>query len=199
MSMHKRHFRLGLFAAAATLALGSALGASGSAWAGSGYQMHYGFGTAATEAEIKELAIAIPPSGEHLPAGSGTWESGKKVYDEKCVACHGEALEGIKEVGGDKLIGGRGTLEAGGAPVKTIESYWPYATTVFDFVRRAMPFDQPGSLTDEEVYAVTAYILGEAGIVEKGKVIDAKSLPAVEMPNRDGFIPDPRPDVFNYN
>ncbi len=100
-------------------------------------------------------------------------------------------------IGGDKLLGGRGSL-VGGKPVKTIESYWPYATTVFDYVRRAMPFNAPGSLTDSEVYAVTAYILGEANIVPKGEVIDAQSLAKVKMPNRDGFIPDPRPDVKNY-
>ena len=82
--------------------------------------------------------------------------------------------------------------------MKTIESYWPYATTVFDYVRRAMPFSAPGSLSDSEVYAVTAYILGEANIVKKGDVIDANSLPKVMMPNRDGFVPDPRPDVKNY-
>jgi cytochrome c len=191
--MFTRNMKLGLTALAAALALGA-----GHAWSGGGYQISYGFGQPASEADIAALAIAIPPDGEHLPAGSGTWEQGKEVYAEKCVACHGEQLEGVKEVGGDTLIGGRGTLDSG-SPAKTIESYWPYATTVFDFVRRAMPFAEPGSLTDDEVYAVTAYILAEGNIITKDQVMNAETLPKVEMPNRDGFIPDPRPDVLNYN
>ena len=159
----------------------------------------YGFGTAPTEMELKMAVFAWPADGRNLPPGKGTYEEGKSVYAEKCSACHGQSLEGIPKpgVGGDKLIGGRGSL-VGGKPVKTIESYWPYATTIFDYVKRAMPFNAPGSLSDNEVYAVTAFILGEANIIEKNQVIDAKSLPTIEMPNRNGFIPDPRPDVRNY-
>jgi S-disulfanyl-L-cysteine oxidoreductase SoxD len=89
----------------------------------------------------------------------------------------------------------RGTL-ASTNPVVTVESYWPYATTLFDYIRRAMPFSSPGSLSNDEVYAVTAYILGEGKIVDKTTVIDAETLPKVQMPNRDGFIPDPRPELF---
>lgn len=189
----KRGSKLGLAALVAGLVLGA-----GQAWSEGGYQTSYGFGQPASEADVAALAIAIPPSGMHLPAGSGTWEQGKEVYAAKCAACHGEQLEGVKETGGDALIGGRGTLDSG-SPKKTVESYWPYATTVFDFVRRAMPFTEPGSLTDDEVYAVTAFILAEGNIISKDQVIDATTLPKVEMPNRDGFIPDPRPDVFNYN
>ncbi|HVC11047.1 MAG TPA: cytochrome c, partial [Burkholderiales bacterium] len=96
------------------------------------------------------------------------------------------------------LIGGRGSL-TGGKPLKTVESYWPYATTVFDYVKRAMPFNAPGSLSDSQAYAVTAYILGEARIIPQEEVIDAGTLPKVKMPNRHGFIThDPRPDVENY-
>jgi S-disulfanyl-L-cysteine oxidoreductase SoxD len=159
----------------------------------------FGFGTTPGEAELKAAIFAWPADGRDLPPGKGTYEEGKTVYTEKCAACHGMKLEGVPTagIGGDKLIGGRGSL-VGGKPVKTIESYWPYATTVFDYVKRAMPFNAPGSLTDSEVYAVTAYILGEANIVGKGEVIDAQSLAKVKMPNRDGFIPDPRPDVKNY-
>jgi mono/diheme cytochrome c family protein len=159
----------------------------------------YGFGTTPSAAELKAAIFAWPADGRDLPPGQGTYDEGKVVYAQKCMACHGEKLEGIPKpgIGGDKLIGGRGSL-VGGKPVKTIESYWPYATTVFDYVRRAMPFSAPGSLSDSEVYALTAYILGEANIVKKGEVIDAKSLPKVMMPNRDGFVPDPRPDVKNY-
>lgn len=115
----------------------------------------------------------------------------------QCAACHGEQLEGIPELGGDKLIGGRDSL-AGGSPVKTVESYWPYATTLFDYVKRAMPLVAPGSLSDDEVYAVSAFILAEAGIIGRDQLIDATTLPEVLMPNRDGFVPDPRPDVHNY-
>jgi S-disulfanyl-L-cysteine oxidoreductase SoxD len=109
------------------------------------------------------------------------------------VVCAGEPLE----VGGDKLIGGRGSL-ASGKPVKTIESYWPYATTLFDYVKRAMPLPAPGSLSDNEVYAVSAFILAEAGITGRDQAMNATTLREVVMPNRDGFVPDPRPDVHNY-
>ena len=81
-------------------------------------------------------------------------------------------------------------------PVLTVESYWPYATTLFDYIRRAMPFSAPGSLSNDEVYAVTAYVLAEGNIIEKATVIDAETLPKVQMPNRDGFVPDPRPELF---
>ena len=94
-----------------------------------------------------------------------------------------------------RLVGGRGTL-ASAIPVVTVESYWPYATTLFDYIRRAMPFSAPGSLSNDEVYAVTAYILAEGNIIDKATVIDAETLPKVQMPNRDGFIPDPRPELF---
>jgi cytochrome c len=94
-----------------------------------------------------------------------------------------------------RLVGGRGTL-ASANPVVTVESYWPYATTLFDYIRRAMPFSAPGSLSNDEVYGVTAYILAEGNIVDKTTVIDAETLPKVQMPNRDGFIPDPRPELF---
>lgn len=107
-------------------------------------------------------------------------------------------MEGVKEMGGAALIGGRGSL-ASDAPKKTVESYWPYATTLFDYIRRAMPFDAPGSLGDDDVYALAAYILGEAGIVGKKAVLNANSLARIHMPNRDGFNPDPRPDVHNYD
>ena len=94
-----------------------------------------------------------------------------------------------------RLIGGRGTLNTKN-PVMTVESYWPYATTLFDYVRRAMPFQAPGSLTAEEIYAVSAYILAEGNVIDKATVLDAQSLAHVQMPNRDGFIPDPRPEWF---
>ena len=153
-------------------------------------------GTAPTKSELAHY-FSYPADGRGLPPGSGTYAQGAKVYQAKCVACHGTKLEGTKL--GDRLIGGRGTLvndSPAKAPVKTVESYWPYATTVFDYVKRAMPFNAPGSLSDPEVYSVVAYILGEANIVDKAQVIDAATLAKVQMPNRNGFVsPDPRPDA----
>lgn len=153
-------------------------------------------GTTPTSTELARF-FSYPADGRGLPAGSGSYAEGEKVYSMKCVACHGQKLEGTRI--GDKLIGGRGTLvnnDPAKRPIKTVESYWPYATTLFDYVKRAMPLDAPGSLTDEEVYQVVAYILAEAHIVAKNEVIDASNLPKVQMPNRNGFVsPDPRPDV----
>jgi len=141
--------------------------------------------------------FSYPADGRGLPPGSGTYAQGEKVYQTKCIACHGTKLEGTKL--GDRLIGGRGTLvnnSPAKAPVKTVESYWPYATTLFDYVKRAMPFNAPGSMSDAEIYAVVAYVLGEANIVSKDAVMSATTLPGVQMPNRNGFVsPDPRPDV----
>ena len=166
--------------------------------AASGYGGPYNFGTPATEADIAMLDIDAMPDGRGLPAGSGNYETGKQVYTAKCMACHGADLGGVKGTGAAALIGGRGSL-ASGKPKKTVESYWPYASTVFDYVKRAMPFNAPGSLSDDEIYAVVAYVLGEARIFDKSATLDAKSLPMIDMPNKDGFISDPRPDVFNYD
>jgi cytochrome c len=143
--------------------------------------------------------FAIRPDGQGLPPGKGTVAQGRIVFQENCAACHGERLEGnlTPGLGGDRLIGGRGSLTSQ-TPVKTVESYWPYATTLFDYVKRAMPFNAPGSLTDDQVYAVAAYILNQANILGPDAVMDAKSLPAVGMPNREAFIPDRRPEVELY-
>jgi S-disulfanyl-L-cysteine oxidoreductase SoxD len=161
-------------------------------------QTHYGFGTAASPQDLAKY-FAIPPDGAGLPPGSGTAAEGAKVYAEHCSACHGEQLQGNPAVGigGDKLIGGRGTL-ASASPVKTVESYWPYATTLFDYVKRAMPFSSPGSLTDDQVYSVVAYVLSQAHIIKPTEAMNARTLPRVEMPNRNGFIPDPRPELQLY-
>jgi cytochrome c len=155
----------------------------------------FGFGAVVTESELKNFTSPLP-DGRGLPAGSGTVAQGRSVYTQSCASCHGEKLEGGI---GDKLVGGRGTLvnsDPTKAPVKTVESYWPYATTLFDYIKRSMPFNAPGSLTDDQVYAVSAYILSQARIVGEDATLDARSLAAVRMPNRDGFIPDPRPEKF---
>src|SRR5262244_4275078 len=141
-------------------------------------------GRPATQAEVAGWDISIAPDGRGLPPGSGTPAQGALVYTQKCQACHGE-----KGVGGpnDRLVGGQGTL-ASKTPVRTIGSYWPYSTTVFDYVRRAMPFAQPHSLSDSEVYAVTAYLLHLNGIIAEMSVMDAETLTKVRMPNRENFI-----------
>ena len=142
-------------------------------------------GRPATQAEIAGWDISIAPDGRGLPRGAGTPAEGALVYAQKCQACHGE-----KGAGGpnDRLVGGQGTL-ASKTPVRTVGSYWPYATTVFDYVRRSMPFIQPLTLTDSEVYAVTAYLLSLNGVIGERDVMDAETLPKVKMPNRDNFIP----------
>src|SRR5215471_11184356 len=165
---------------------------------GSAQVVRYGFGTPATPDELAKF-FSIPPDGRGLPSGSGNVKKGAELYALACAACHGEKLEGnpAKGIGGDRLLGGRDTL-ATKTPVKTVESYWPYATTLFDYVKRAMPFTTPGSLSDNDVYAVVAYILSEAKIIKPTDVMDAKTLPKVAMPNREGFIPDARPELQLY-
>lgn len=150
----------------------------------------YKVGRAPTPGEIKAWDIAIGPDGAELPPGRARAAEGRAVYEIKCAACHGKTgTEGPQDV----LVGGRGTLNTD-KPLKTIGSYWPDATTVWDYTYRAMPFIQPGSLTPEEVYQTTAYLLYLNGIIGENDVIDEKSLPHVMMPNRDGFEPDPRPE-----
>jgi mono/diheme cytochrome c family protein len=142
-------------------------------------------GKAATPAEIASWDVSIGPDGAGLPQGSGTPQQGEQVYLAKCLGCHGDKGAGKPN---DQLVGGQGSLQPGQAPVKTVGSFWPYATTVFDYVRRAMPLNQPKSLSDDEVYAVVAYILQLNGVIGENDTIDARTLPAVRMPNRDGFV-----------
>lgn len=142
------------------------------------------FGSPVSAAEIARWDISIPPSGEGLPAGGGSAKQGEAVYVAQCQACHG-----AKGVGkpADPLVGGIGSL-ATGKPLRTVGSYWPYATTLFDYTRRAMPTTNPLSLTNDEVYAVTAYVLYLNGIIGESAEMNAQTLPQVRMPNRDGFI-----------
>lgn len=145
---------------------------------------HPNLGRQLTPEEISKLDITVAPDGNGLPAGSGSVSAGAKVYADKCQSCHGPKGQGGPM---DQLTGGVGTI-ASDKPVKTPVSYWPSATTIFDYVRRAMPLQSPESLTDDEVYAVTAYILSIDKIVPEDAVLDAKTLPQVKMPNRDGFV-----------
>jgi S-disulfanyl-L-cysteine oxidoreductase SoxD len=141
-------------------------------------------GRVATQQEVAAWDISIPPSGAGLPAGSGTAKQGEAVYVAQCQACHGP-----KGVGkpADPLVGGVGSL-ATANPVRTVGSFWPYATTLFDYTRRAMPPTRPLSLSSDEVYAVTAYLLHLNGIIGENAEMNAKTLPQAKMPNRDGFI-----------
>jgi cytochrome c len=178
------------------LALGIALAVvGGQAWAAGAGKPTYGFGTTPSEAELGRFVSPLP-DGRGLPQGSGSVLEGRSIYQQQCASCHGENLQGGL---GDRLIGGRGTLvndSPAKSPVKTVESYWPYATTLFDYVKRAMPLTAPGSLTDDQVYALTAYMLAEAHIVSGDAIMSAETLPQVVMPNRDGFVPDHRPEHF---
>ena len=154
-------------------------------------QPSLGLGRPPTAAEIQAWDIAIGPDGKELPSGQGTAREGATLYREKCSMCHGEnGSEGPQDV----LVGGQGSLEAA-KPVRTIGSFWPYVTTIYDYVWRAMPFYAPGSLAPDEVYSLTAYLLYLNGIIGENDAINAKTLPQIRMPNRDGFRPDPRPDV----
>jgi cytochrome c len=150
----------------------------------------FDFGRPATPEEIKLWDIDVTPDGKGLPVGGGTVAQGKQVFADNCAACHGDNGQGgIK----DRLAGGQGTL-ASSAPVKTVGSFWPYATTLYDYIHRAMPYPTPGSLSTDDTYAVTAYILSLNGIVSADGKVDKDSLPKIKMPNRDGFIPDPEFD-----
>lgn len=156
-------------------------------------QDRLGIGQPASQAQIRAWDIDIGPDGQGLPVGRGSVQDGARVFREKCSVCHGENGQGKPM---DRLAGGAETL-ATPTPVKTIGSYWPYATTLYDFIYRAMPFTSPQSLTPDEVYALSAYLLYLNGIVGKGAVMDAHTLPRVRMPNRGNFVTDPRPDVAN--
>jgi len=142
-----------------------------------------GLGEELSAAQLQAVDYTIMPDGDGLPAGSGNAAAGLEVYNANCLACHGEnGTGGIN----DTLAGGHGSL-TGPRPQKTLGSFWPYATTVFDYVRRAMPYQSPGSLSNDDVYAVTAYLLYVNKIIEVDLELDAGSLPRVEMPNRDNF------------
>jgi mono/diheme cytochrome c family protein len=156
------------------------------------YPKAFGFGRTATQKEIALLDTDVRPDGKGLPAGSGKASEGKMVYAAKCSGCHG--VTGV-EGPNDQLVTIKNPVDPKAkARNKTIGNYWPYATTVFDYIKRAMPFNQPGSLTDQEVYNLTAFLLHENGLIKHDEIINAKTLPKVIMPARDFFVPDDRKD-----
>jgi S-disulfanyl-L-cysteine oxidoreductase SoxD len=144
-----------------------------------------GLGKPVTEADIAAWDISIMPDGSGLPPGKGTAAEGAKVYAQKCSACHGDNGKNGAAPGAGPLVGGQiDRIEA----VKTIGNFYGYSTIVFDFIRRAMPFNEPRTLSNDEVYAVTAYLLALNKIIGENDVMDAQTLPKVKMPNRDNFI-----------
>lgn len=161
-----------------------AVGVSACAWlAAAAAQEGPKLGVPATPEQVVAWDVSIAPDGKGLPPGSGTPSQGAAIYTAHCQACHGKDGAGKPN---DRLVGGQGTLRDA-APVRTIGSYWPYATTLFDYIRRAMPYVQPHSLSDDDAYALTAYLLRLNGVIGENDVLNARTLPAVKMPNRDHF------------
>ncbi len=143
-----------------------------------------GLGEAVSDEQSSAIDYTISVAGDGLPPGTGNAIAGAQVYAENCVACHGAGgQDGIN----DRLVGGQDSLDTAN-PLKTVGSYWPYATTIFDYVRRAMPYHAPGSLSNDELYAVTAYLLHLHGIIGEDIEMNALTLPQVKMPNRDNFV-----------
>lgn len=170
--------------------LGAALALTGTA----AQAEKLGIGTTATAEEIAGWDIDIRPDGKGLPKGQGTVEEGEGLYEQLCATCHG--LFGEGEGRWPVLAGGQGTLTEE-RPTKTVGSYWPYASTLYDYIRRAMPFTAPRSLSDEQVYHITAYVLYLNEVIEEDFVLTHENLAKIEMPNQEGFFVDPRPDVKN--
>jgi len=153
-----------------------------------------GIGRAATTAEIAGWDIAVRGDGQNLPPGRGTAKEGEELFITHCAACHGDFGEGIDRW--PALMGGRGSLRSD-QPRRTVGSFWPQAPGVFDYIRRAMPYAAPQSLSNDEYYALTAYVLFTNELIREDEVMDRDSLARVAMPNRDGFVLDARPDTPN--
>jgi mono/diheme cytochrome c family protein len=152
----------------------------------------YGIGRAPRAEEVRAADLSIGPEGQGLPAGRGTSKDGAALYQQLCAACHGARGEGVGDF--PVLVGGRDSL-ATANPILTVGSYWPYATTLWDYTRRAMPYLSPGVLSTDQVYALTAFVLQQNGVITADTILTEATLPRVQMPNRDGFVADPRPDV----
>jgi S-disulfanyl-L-cysteine oxidoreductase SoxD len=195
---HKRFIAAAALATAATVAHGFTPVAQGFSSVAqvfspaiSAQSPTFGVGKPPTPDQLKLIDIDVTPDGTGLLPGSGTAAKGKDVYTRRCETCHGPTgKEGPQEA----LAGGKGSL-ATPKPQKSVGSYWPYATTLWDYINRAMPFDHPSTLSPDEVYSATAYVLFLNGLVSENDVLDQTSLPKVQMPNRHGFVADPRPDI----
>ena len=155
---------------------------------------HFGFGKNASVEEVAGWDIDVRPDGMGLPPGSGTAEDGEMLYEDQCAICHGSFGEGVGR--NPILAGGEGTLTEP-RPEKTVGSFWPYASTLWDYIHRAMPFEKPESLSDDEVYAISAYVLYLNDLLDYDFELNQGNLASIEMPNRDGFFLDDRPDVMN--
>ncbi len=171
--------------------MGLAFSIAPAVWSADRPEVGYELGRTATARDIQAWNIDVSPDGQGLPPGQGTVKQGAQLYATKCAGCHGPTG---REGPNDVLVGGQGSLRTS-KPLKTIGSYWPYATTLYDYLRRAMPFNAPQSLTPDEIYALVAWLLQQNGIVAEDVILDAHTLPLIQMPNRNGFIADPRPDV----
>ena len=172
----------GVFAGFAMVLSGTAIAA----------ERPFGLGTLATAEQIAGWDIDVRPDGKGAPIGSGTAADGEEVYAERCAGCHGDFGEGVDRW--PILAGGLGSLVTDD-PVKTVGSYWPYASTVYDYVYRAMPFGEAQSLTHDETYQVVAYILNMSDVIDDEFVLSNETIGSVKMPNANGFmLPDPRPD-----
>ncbi|MBZ5660337.1 MAG: cytochrome c [Acidobacteriia bacterium] len=177
------------------LAVGIALLASRAALAQT--PSYKGVGRTPTQEEIQTMDISAGPDGKGLPAGQGTAKEGAPLFAAKCAVCHGANAEGAKI--GPRLTGGQAEIDSLKTlqPVRTVGGYWPYATSVWDYINRAMPRNQAGTLSPSEVYALTAFILAKSNIIKEDDVMDAKTLPKVQMPNRNGFVPPRYQDVVD--
>jgi S-disulfanyl-L-cysteine oxidoreductase SoxD len=173
------------------LAVAAAWGSARADTPKTGAPRHH-LGRPATDADIAAAGISVGPDGRGLPPGRATARDGRLLYDSICASCHGLHGEGSDTY--PALAGGQNTLKSA-HPILTIGSYWPYATTVWDYVNRAMPYQNPGTLTSQQVYALTAYLLYLNKIVGAQQILDQRTLPLIRMPNRNGFTADPRPDV----
>jgi cytochrome c len=150
----------------------------------------YGLGREASAEEIARIDIDVMPDGRGLPPGGATAAQGRVVYEQACAHCHGaEGRNGPNGSLAGEAVHDPGDLATDRSLKRTVGNYWPWATTLFDYVRRAMPYDRPGSLSDEEVYAVTAYVLFENGLIEENATVNAETLPAVQMPLQPLFAP----------
>jgi cytochrome c len=184
-----RSLNLALVVAAAVAVAGCAMQPTADKVANPGVKL----GQPIAEADIAPWNIDVRgPDGRGLPPGRGTVADGKKIYDAKCLACHGADAKGGPVYGA--MVGGIGSFTTG-TRVLTPGSMYPYAPILFDYIRRSMPMDRPQTLTNDETYALSAYLLNLNGLVPANAVMDAKTLPAVQMPNRNGFIVDDRPDA----